>query len=970
MLSRGSVWSKWDLHVHTPESIFNNGFGSDWDTYVKNLFERAILNEVQAIGITDYFLLEGYKILRKNYLENPQKMNQLFSEEEIDKIQRILILPNLEFRLKRFVGGSPGDFEKLNRKLNYHVIFSNEVSVEDIEQNFLGRISFDFDASTGDIAQHLPVNKANLEMLGKRLKAEHKHFRDLGKSDLHIGMLNASVDENEIAKFLAIEPFRGKYLLGINADEDLSAVSWNSQGHNTRKTLIKQCHFAFSSNSKTAQFLVGDFHESQEAFKNEFGTIKPCLWGSDSHDYSTLFIPTDKRNTWIKSNLSFEGLKQVVYDPLSRVKIQNLPPQSKPRYQVIKAVRFLDRRAQPCFSEDWIPINQDLTSIVGGKSSGKSLLLQHIARAVNWQEADRCSKLANSSSYEFGKSDADFDFEVTWESGEKSNLSDKTSSKPITYIPQLYINHLAEKDGRKSLNQLINDILSQNSAFKAYLSRFEKNIREKNQSIADNVGAYYLYKEQEKNITKEINAIGLRESVAEEIERLKFEIEILREKSGFTDAEQETYIRLTSRLSILQRRKEFLTRTKELSEEISNSIARKTSIAFSSIQKSIFAEIQLPKQSKFVSHVLGDLENRIALAVQESALAALDRAKNIPHFVKRIENESSIISEALEPLTHKIKDQALLAELNKKLSEENKKLEEINAKEEKRNSARKSSLEITRAVMDSYEELLDEYLSIGKALQDKNFQPGNEISIQAQVCLDQDKFEEFSRSFDRRGSIKALLGDLINDNGEYRFDPALHARRILEVFSKLIESKDVPGYRKGVPEEDVVKKLFSDCFYLNFLVFYREDEITLMSPGKRGLVLLNLILHLSNATHPILIDQPEDNLDNRTIYDQLKDFIRQRKASRQIVMVTHNANLVVSTDSECVIVANQDGQQGTKENKEFRFEYVSGAIEESFISPSERGVLYQKGIRQHICEILEGGIDAFKERELKYGLKH
>ncbi|MFW8177592.1 hypothetical protein, partial [Klebsiella pneumoniae] len=88
----------------------------------------------------------------------------------------------------------------------------------------------------------------------------------------------------------------------------------------------------------------------------------------------------------------------------------------------------------------------------------------------------------------------------------------------------------------------------------------------------------------------------------------------------------------------------------------------------------------------------------------------------------------------------------------------------------------------------------------------------------------------------------------------------------------------------------------------DFSVRYRNDDIVQMSPGKRGLVLLNLILHLSNSRHPILIDQPEDNLDNRTIYSQLNDFVRLRKADRQIIMVTHNANLVVGTDAECVIV--------------------------------------------------------------------
>ncbi|WP_157050027.1 hypothetical protein [Thalassobacillus sp. C254] len=79
-----------------------------------------------------------------------------------------------------------------------------------------------------------------------------------------------------------------------------------------------------------------------------------------------------------------------------------------------------------------------------------------------------------------------------------------------------------------------------------------------------------------------------------------------------------------------------------------------------------------------------------------------------------------------------------------------------------------------------------------------------------------------------------------------------------------------------------------------------------MSPGKRGLVLLELFLDMSDEKHPILIDQPEDNLDNRTISTDLVKFIKKKSAQRQVIIVTHNANSVVLTDSENVIVANQD----------------------------------------------------------------
>lgn len=81
--SYGSIWRKWDFHVHTPYSILNNNYGfnpfeltesdleTEFDEYVKKLFTLAVENNVAAIGITDYFMLEGYKRIKEKYLSSP-----------------------------------------------------------------------------------------------------------------------------------------------------------------------------------------------------------------------------------------------------------------------------------------------------------------------------------------------------------------------------------------------------------------------------------------------------------------------------------------------------------------------------------------------------------------------------------------------------------------------------------------------------------------------------------------------------------------------------------------------------------------------------------------------------------------------------------------------------------------------------------------------------------------------------------
>ena len=114
---RGSEWRKWDLHVHTPAS-FEHGFGG-WDEYVAELEK---ISDVAVLGITDYFTIDGYKevlhLRTKGRLQN-------FT----------LVVPNIELRLNIFIPKRSSGEQQ--RRLNLHVIFSNEVNVEDIESQFL-----------------------------------------------------------------------------------------------------------------------------------------------------------------------------------------------------------------------------------------------------------------------------------------------------------------------------------------------------------------------------------------------------------------------------------------------------------------------------------------------------------------------------------------------------------------------------------------------------------------------------------------------------------------------------------------------------------------------------------------------------------------------------------------------------------------------------------------------------------------
>ena len=170
-------------------------------------------------------------------------------------------------------------------------------------------------------------------------------------------------------------------------------------------------------------------------------------------------------------------------------------------------------------------------------------------------------------------------------------------------------------------------------------------------------------------------------------------------------------------------------------------------------------------------------------------------------------------------------------------------------------------------------------------------------------------------------------------------------------------------------EQNVASDFLSRCWFsINYDIVYQKDKFLEMSPGKQAFVILKMLLDFSKKTCPILIDQPEDSLDNRAIYTELVAYLRKKKIERQIILITHNANIVVGADAEQVIVANQNGKDSPNTG-DVKFEYITGALENSKLKDTsiKNSILKKQGIREHVCEILEGGKDAFDIREKKYG---
>ena len=132
-----------------------------------------------------------------------------------------------------------------------------------------------------------------------------------------------------------------------------------------------------------------------------------------------------------------------------------------------------------------------------------------------------------------------------------------------------------------------------------------------------------------------------------------------------------------------------------------------------------------------------------------------------------------------------------------------------------------------------------------------------------------------------------------------------------------------------------------------FNITYGGKIIDFLSPGEKGTLLLIFYLLIDKDKRPIIIDQPEENLDNETVFQKLVKFIKKVKNSRQIIIVTHNPNLAVVCDSEQIIYAHID-----KDNRNL-VSYTTGSIE-------------NLGIRDFAINILEGTKPAFKNRKDKY----
>jgi len=296
-------------------------------------------------------------------------------------------------------------------------------------------------------------------------------------------------------------------------------------------------------------------------------------------------------------------------------------------------------------------------------------------------------------------------------------------------------------------------------------------------------------------------------------------------------------------------------------------------------------------------------------------------------------------------------------------------IESLGALPAKLEALRAKRVELARAVHEQIGKTVEEYRRLYEPVQQfvkSAAQMEMHLPLDFDVRIEESNFQEqFFPRINRqsRGSFSGvdessqLMRGLLK---EINFGVVDSTLRFLEAIDDMMhfdrresgagrETRIVDQLRKGGEPQDLLDYLYGMSYLApRYSLTFDRQEISQLSPGERGLLLLVFYLLVDKDDIPIIIDQPEENLDNQTIFKVLVKCIKAAKQRRQVVMVTHNPNLAVVCDAEQIICATCDKATNT-------FSYISGGIE----SPV---------IKSTVVEILEGTEPAFKNRKRKYGL--
>lgn len=901
-MNRGSEWRKWDLHIHTPGTAKNDHYGNSdevWERYIDAL-EKS---DVTVFGITDYFSISNY-IKVKEY-------------QKQDRLKGKFLLPNVELRIYPVT-----DKSKL---INIHAIFDPSLDVEDIEREFFRQLQFTYNSASYSCIDN------DLAKLGRIVENNHNMSDDVA---IKKGIDAFAVSYEALKDVIDKDFFKGHVIIALsNGSKDGVTGILNQEGNMQplRKEITRMSDIILSGNPGDVEYFSGAKTSVEEVIST-YGSLKPCIIGSDAHSLDKVGIFPNDRITWIKADPTFEGLKQILFEPKERVRISDTMPDFKYDYNIIDHVVLNTAGVW----NQTVPFNQNLNTIIGGRSTGKSTLLASVA--AKFQE------IKNDENYDFIKGLSD-NVHVFWRDGQEAD------NKEIEYFTQ---NEIANIISRRDSDKLFLEILTSLPEMREAYEKYKSDEAAKFASIQAKVSLFFEKRRQYKEKYAYVKTLGDKEGIKREIEKLSKERDSIQRR--LTDKKEllekyqivgkeisdlrtkETVMRHDLELLNLLGTSEFITvnpavscigLTEEISRNITEEVKRTLAQSNARIQEFIKSLItKWDNDFKALARKIAEKQND---ADYQEGKKIFDENKYLSHVMEQISSLSKQMllidkeSQMLEKLDKEVK--TIASEL---LNEHLSYLDMMNyiasvLRIQHDNITLSAGYELRK----NLEEKLNECISLRSA------------SMNALIVNVTFQYQKKTKD-----SIKECLADLLNKSlrGEITF-------------------------KNGYDVQSFISMILSNnWFSLFYCVDYEGDRLSDMSPGKRSFVVLKLLLDFSDKKCPILIDQPEDNLDNRAIYNELVKYIREKKKERQIILVTHNPNIVVGADSEEVIVANQNGKNAPND-KGIKFQYVHGSLEHSMHRNSDESlpILRRCGIREHVCDILEGGENAFRDRENKYG---
>ncbi|MCG8235869.1 hypothetical protein J2Q21_04645 [Tenacibaculum finnmarkense genomovar ulcerans] len=1011
--NKGAEWRKWDLHIHTPASIYQK-FGGDtdkvWEKYIKDL--EDLPEEFSVLGINDYLFIDGYERLRKEQIEN-------------NRLQGRKLLPVLEFRIEKFAGV---DFRDLKR-INLHVIFSDEIGIETIKSQFLNTLEQSYTLSSDDTKWTRAITIESVSELGNKIKrgVPADQLSRYG-SDLDEGFNNLNLDEKQIFSSLEKDCFKGKYLIAVGKTE-WADLKWTDASIATKKSIINNSSIVFTASDSTENF------NKAKAQLVKQGVNSLLLDCSDAHYFSS---DDDKDrigncNTWIKADPTFEGLKQIINEPNDRIFVGETPPilervqNNRTKYikeLEINAINGYDGKYGDWFTDIKIPINKELSVVIGNKGSGKSAIADIIALCSGYNKHEDFSFL-RTTKFRNGKHANNFEARVTWESDAKNDVKNLSITEieqieKVKYLPQgqfekltneiesttefqkeienVVFDHIDTSDrlAKKSFDELLNfhkkNVETEISFLKKEITSINKLIidleTKENPNFKNQLEAKKVQKNEELNALVEPPVIldpnddPVKKAKASEqlkiVDDIKDAIKVLEKQQTDNYTEKQKLLIQIKYLkdscdSIKLRIEDFETfispiglKFKDFGLDISDIVNIKSD--YTKIDLLIEEkQKELDKLKKELGEgELTETEKENSITVKLNLFQAslkeekekLDSEQQL--YQKYIKEKSAfdlskknIIGDktslgTIEYYKEQIRyvDEELKQDLKKQYDNRIEKIKLIFNK-------KFAVIEIYKKIKSKMDETIKE---------NEDLLEGYPISIDASLVLNS-RFKNLflgyinkSKSGTFKGSTEgeSQLGKIISDldfNSEIGI--ADFAKQLFEALSIDKRNKeDLIDRKYTVDQTNDVLGLYEYISSLNYLDYnYKlrqgEKDLEQLSPGERGALLLVFYLLLDKNDCPLIIDQPEDNLDNYSVANILVPFIKRAKKRRQIIMVTHNPNLAVVADAEQVISVSLDKENNNK------FKFISGSIENEEINDS-------------IVDVLEGAMPAFTTRRKKY----